>query len=358
MKFIGSLLMLLSFVTGIMSQETWEPQKRITGYISTELDIFSELDGYDNNYGVALSEAGILASYQPKENLLFKAVFVYRPDFSFNQMLNEANVQYKVSDLVNFKVGRFLTPLSPMNTYYYAPVNTSATLPVAISNHEFFPLNMDAVSFVGHTNNDLKLSYEVFMGGYRNTVWMQTGAVGFFGDEVKYFQKKINSAYTIDESFDNTYNIACGGNVHLSYQDYVSVGVNVFKPKDENMAVYIPALDVITNFKKEILTYGIDFKLALNNTRIVGEIWNADNTIHDKDIDLNGAFVEVSQEISKVTPYVRYEDQTTNDISFKRYTAGMMFKPTFETTFKLEYLKYDHKVEDVDGLVLSLIYSF
>ncbi len=357
-KFIGSLMMLLLVVTSVKAQQGWEPQKRITGYISSEIDAYSELEGYDNSYGVSLSEAGILASYQPKENLTFKAVFVYRPDFSFNQMLNEANVQYKYSDLVNFKVGRFLTPLSPMNTYYYAPVNTSATLPVLISNHEFFPLNMDALSIAGHTGFDFRLSYEVFVGGYRNTTWMRTGAVGFFGDEVAYYKKKINSEYTIDESFNNTSNVALGGNVHLSYQDYVTVGLNVFKPRNENMAVFIPAINLTRTLKKEMLAYGVDFKLSLNNTIVMGEVWNSDFSMNGTSVDLNGAFIEISQCINKFTPYVRYEDQTTNDISFKRYTAGMMFKPTFETTFKLEYLKYDHKVEDVDGLVLSLIYSF
>ena len=91
-------------------------------------------------------------------------------------MLNEANIQYKVGEKAGIKVGRFLTPLSPMNTYYYAPVNSSATLPVLVSNHEFFPLNMDAVSYNGNIGENFKISYELFAGGYRNTTWMKTGA--------------------------------------------------------------------------------------------------------------------------------------------------------------------------------------
>ena len=62
--------------------------------------------------------------------------------------------------------------------------------------------------------------------------------------------------------------------------------------------------------------------------------------------------------INKVTPYARFEAQTTNDIDFNRYTVGMTYKPMFETTFKLEYLHYEHDVQNIDGIVLAFIYSF
>ena len=363
MRKIFQFMLVVAFVllvsSSVKAQEEWEPQKRFTGYISTEFNYFNDLKRYDNEYGVSLSEAGVLASYQPVKDITFKMVFVYRPDFSIDQMVNEANVQYSVSDNLRFKVGRFLTPLSPMNTYYYAPVNTGATLPVLISNHEFFPLNMDAVSVNGSVGEDFKFGYEVFAGGYDNTTWMKTGAVGFFGDEVGYFKQLINSPYTIDGSYNQTRNLAVGGNVRFSYQDYVKVGVSVFNPKTEDMPVYYYALDMADSFESEKITYGLDFKLALNNTRLTGEIWNSDMTVNGTtDIELKGSFVELSHSLGKVTPYVRYEDQTTNDVEFQRYTGGLMYKPSFETTFKCEYLHYDHKAQDIDGLVLSLIYSF
>ncbi|MCW3805113.1 hypothetical protein [Plebeiibacterium marinum] len=355
---IAWVLMLLSAAFNVKAQDNWEPQKRITGYISTEFNAFDDLKGYDNNYGVTLAEAGLLTTYQPTENLTFKAVFVYRPDFSFNQMLNEANIQYKLGEKTNIKAGRFLTPLSPMNTYYYAPVNSSATLPVLVSNHEFFPLNMDAVSLNGHIGSNLTFSYEVFAGGYRNTTWMKTGAVGFFGDEVAYYKNIIQSDYTIHQGYNNSYNVALGGNIRLAYQDYIKVGFNVFKPKNEYIPVYLTKFDMVKELETDKLTYGLDFKLALNNTKVIGEFWNSDFSIGPDEVDLKGSFIELSQMINKFTPYARYEYQTTNDIEFERYTAGLMFKPTFESSFKLEYLHYEHKVQDIDGMVLSFIYSF
>ncbi len=355
---ITSLFFLLSIGNFVFAQDNWEPQKRITGYISTEFNYFDNLNNYSNEYGVALSEAGILTSYRPKEDLTFKAVFVFRPDFSFNQMLNEANAQYRVSEKVTLKVGRFLTPLSPMNTYYYAPVNSSATLPVLVSNHEFFPLNMDAVSLNGNVGEGLKLSYDIFAGGYRNTTWMKTGAVGFFGDEVAYYKALIQSPYTVDQSYNNTYNVAIGGNLGVAINEIAKVGVSVFKPKNEDILLYVSALDAVSGFETEKLTYGVDYELTLNNTKFVGEIWNSDFFVNGKNIDLKGSFIELSQVINKVTPFVRYEDQTTNDVEFQRYTAGAIYRPSFETNFKMEYLHYAHKVQNVDGLVLSFIYSF
>lgn len=353
------IIVLTMFIaTSVNAQGEWEPQKRFTGYVSSEFNYFNRLKGYENEYGLALSEAGLLTSYQPRKDIIFKVVFVYRPDFSIEQMINEANVQYSITDRLNLKVGRFLTPLSPVNTYYYAPVNTSATLPVLVSNHEFFPLNMDALSINGSLGNDFKLSYELFAGGYDNTTWMTTGAVGFFGDEVAYYKQQIGSPYTIDGSYSGTRNLALGGNVRFAYQDYIKIGMNVFNPKTETMPIYVHAYDAVRNFKSQKLSYGLDVKITLNTTQLRGEIWNADVKIDTDDVDLKGSFIELSQTIGKLSPFVRYEDQTTNDIDFQRYTVGIAYKPTFETTFKLEYLHYNHELQNIDGLVVSLIYSF
>jgi hypothetical protein len=215
------LKILLILVIGVIctkpgfSQNFWEPVTNLTGYISTEFNYFSELNGYDYDYGLSVSEAGLLINYRPTENIMLKSVFVYRPGYSFDQMLNEAYGEITHSELLKFKIGRFLLPLSPMNTYYYAPVNTSATLPILITNHEFFPLNMDGILITGSYGSDLKVTYDVFAGGYRNTTWLPTGAVGFFGVEVPYYQNEIGSPYTISPSYNGSYNLAYGGKLQF-----------------------------------------------------------------------------------------------------------------------------------------------
>ncbi len=382
-----TLVFLLLFGLGnsfVKAQDFWEPITNITGYISTEFNYFDNLDGYEVNYGTAVSEAGLLITYQPTSTLTLKSVFVYRPEFEFDQMLNEAFGQLALSNELNFKVGRFLLPLSPMNTYYYAPVNTSATLPILITNHEFFPLNIDGVSINGDFGDEIKVRYDLFAGGYRNTTWLPTGAVGFFGGEVPYFKDQINSPYSIDRSYNNTYNTAWGGHIGVQYKSLIDLGASYFNPKKETLpvSVIIPAdalfpgfpftEDIIpTGFQRP--TYGFNAKLHYENTKVVGELWRGnvelDPLVYEfqgnsvplspgGDIDLEGSFVEVSHRINKFTPYARYEDQLTDDIEYSRWTFGINYKPSFERTVKLEYLMYDHSSGSVQGAVATLIYSF
>src|SRR6056297_545498 len=174
---IPIITLLLFFVLStqlVLAQNYWEPITNFTGYVSTEFNYFDELEEYDVNYGAAVSEAGILMTYQPASTFTIKGVFVYRPGYDFDKMLNEAYGEYSFSSELNFKIGRFLTSLSPMNTYYYAPVNTSATLPIIITNNENFPLNIDGASVNGSFGNDFKLNYDAFAGGYTNSTWKRT----------------------------------------------------------------------------------------------------------------------------------------------------------------------------------------
>ena len=76
------------------------------------------------------------------------------------------------------------------------------------------------------------------------------------------------------------------------------------------------------------------------------------------DVDLEGTFAQIAHRVDKFTPYARYEFQHTNDIKFRRYSAGVNYKPSFTRTVKLEYVRYDHDSGDINGLVAALIYSF
>lgn len=366
---ITTVLVLVVGLENAFTQSSWEPITNITGYISTEFNYFDDLEGYDINYTAAVSEAGLLVSYQPTSNFSIKSVFVYRPNFEFDQMLNEAFGELTVSPEARFKVGRFLLPLSPTNTYYYSPVNTSGTLPLLVTNHEFFPLTIDGVSFNGAVGSDFKVKYDVFAGGYRNSTWLKTGAVRFFGDEVNYFKSQIGSIYTVDPSYNNTYNTGFGGRIGASYKTYLDVGLSAFKPNNEQVPIGIsfpegalgpgsPATYVIQYNKFEKFSYGLNLKLQYENTKLVGEYWIADLKSNGSDVDLEGSFVELSQRFNLVTPYVRYEDQVTDDIDYRRFTAGVNYKPSFTRTLKLEYIRYDHESGDINGVVASLIYSF
>lgn len=353
---------LLCFVIGVnitFSQSSWEPQTNITGYLSTEFNHFNELEGYSYNTGAALSEGGLLMSHQPTPNLTLKGVFVYRPNFEIDKMVNELSGEYKATSFLNIKGGRFLQSLSPMNTYYYAPVNTGATLPVIVSNNEFFPLNINGVSLNGTIGNNFQVRYDLFGGSYSNDLFLGTGALGFFGNELNYFTR-LNGGDTIKLS--DFKNMAVGGAVNFAYKNYVDIGFGFFSPRDEKTSFEVQGPEGVMEMDlvMEKITYGTNLTLQYGNTKLAGEAWIADLrlSVMDEKFDYNGYYAELSHSINKLTPYVRYEDQTAGDIDYSRITGGLNYKPSFETTFKLEYLTYQQDAGDVNGLVGAFIYSF
>ncbi|SMO40031.1 hypothetical protein [Gracilimonas mengyeensis] len=382
------LLILVVGSNAVYAQSIWEPQTNITGYVSTEFNYFDDLDGYNYNYGASVSEAGLLISYRATSAFTLKGVFVYRPDYEFDKMLNEAYGQYAVSSALNIKIGRFLTPLSPMNTYYYAPVNTSATLPMIVTNNENFPLNVDGISLNGFFGDTFKIKYDAFAGGYTNSTWKKSGAMGFFGREVPYFKNQINSRNTIDDSYSGTYNVGLGGKIGLSYKTIAEIGAGYFAPKKEKVPISVslpenalypgsPATAIVAPTGFERPAWGLNGKVQLRNTTIDAEYWtgnlkndaikfdftgDGNKTLLSEggDVELEGLFVQASQRIKKFTPYARYEYQHTNDVEYQRYSAGLNYKPSFERTLKLEYMLYKHDDSDtsINGLVVAYIFSF
>jgi hypothetical protein len=382
--FFACMLMFIPIVNSIAQESEWETQKNITGYMAIEGNLFDNLKNYNRDYGVSLTEAGILASYKPTSSLTLKTVFVYRPGYSIDQMLNEVNGEYQFSDLFKIKVGRFLTPLSPMNTYYYAPVNNPATLPMLITTHEFFPLNMDALSINGSYGNDLKIDYNIFGGGFYNSLWLKIGALGLFGTETNYFASdSSNSSSDLNEDLQ----IGGGSHIGLSYKDYITVGGGFFA-SDE---LINSTLNDTTTMTMEVNKYsfGLNLKAKYSTLQLIAEYWQSKLDMGNNGGGAPGGggaptdslssgtssggagspgggggndvykayFVELSNNFGKITPYIRFE-YYSRTINFYRYTLGISYKPTFETTIKLEGLYYKYNSESLKGLVATAIFSF
>nr|WP_321454004.1 hypothetical protein [uncultured Carboxylicivirga sp.] len=352
-------VILIMTITSVLGQEeAWEVRKQMTGYVATEFNYFDNLKGYDKDIAASVAEAGLLFNYQPLRNLTFKAVAVYRPNVNIDQLINEINAEYKVNNYLNVKVGRFLTPLSPINTFYYAPVNVSATLPLITNLHQVFPLNMDALSLNGSIGNDFKFGYDVFAGGYRNSVNMKSGAMGFFGTESDYFENLNETQFSVDyDSFNSSLNFGGGGHIQASYKDVITLGFNMFKGQKEAISITLPQMGQFpSELQKEV--WGVNFNFKHNNLNVVAEWWDNDMTIMDQTYDTSDALVIVSNTFNKVTPYIRYENHDAFDSNIERYAGGINYKPIFETTLKLEYLHYDYHDYDLNGVVLAVIYSF
>jgi hypothetical protein len=79
------------------------------------------------------------------------------------------------------------------------------------------------------------------------------------------------------------------------------------------------------------------------------------------DISIKTSYIELSNSFGKITPYVRYEDHTSDYASipnFSRYTGGINYRPIFEITLKAEYMHYKNSAQNLDGFAGTLIYSF
>jgi hypothetical protein len=358
--FIVTMLSLSGLLSG--QEEQWEPQKKVTGYLSLEGNYFNNLKFFTRDYALAVPEAGILFTYQPIEKLTFKGVFVYRPVWSFKDMVSEISAEWKLNDGLKIKAGHMLTPLSPINTFFYAPMNLGIALPILVSLHENYPINMEAISFNGTLGDKFKIDYNAFGGGYFNSVGLPTGAMSFFGQEDSYFSAISNhstfSPSDFSSSVVNGTNLQYGAGAHLGFslQDYVQVGLNVFhgNEKTSDGTDSLGNSSIRTTNK---LAFGINFKIKYNTLQLSGESWNSNfDWGNGSSTKVKESFIDLSNSFGKFTPYAKYEWNMLFGGNISRYIVGLNFKPIFETTFKLEWFAYNK--ENINGMLFAAVYSF
>ena len=70
---------------------------------------------------------------------------------------------YTFNQKLQLGAGRFLTPLSPVNLYFYAPLNPSGVVPMLVSHHFLFPQSISGFQIAGLA--DAGSNFKI---GYRN----------------------------------------------------------------------------------------------------------------------------------------------------------------------------------------------
>lgn len=362
MKLTLFLLVFSIIATVANSQdENWEPQKQVTGYFTLEGEYFNNLKNFNRDYALAMPEAGILFNYMPLSKLTFKGVFVYRPRCELRNMISEISAEYKIKDAFKIKAGHMLTPLSPVNTYFYAPVNTGVALPMIVSLHEIYPISMEALSLNGVIGETFKIDYNIFGGGYFNSLTLPNGAMGFFGQEGNYFSAiQKGGTFSPDDYASNEANsesLMYGGGIHtgFSFQDIFQAGINVFDANEKFSNVINDTTTMTIELKKVAL--GINFKFKLKSFQISGERWGSNFEFVGMGKEhFKGAFIDVSNTIGQFTPYARYEYSESSKAKIKRYVFGLNFKPIYEIAFKLEGFAYD--IDNLKGITAAIVYSF
>lgn len=346
---LGLLTLILTF-WGVYSfaQDEDEARTHFTGYVNA-IGEYSDCIHQKKDYAFGLSELGFLGTYKLNNKIEFKSTLVYTHfTFDIGQLFVEGYGQYKFNESFKLTAGRFLTPLSPVNLYFYAPLNPSGVTPMLVSHHFLFPQSIDGFQFLGEfdLSNSTKFGYNLSLGNYAYINHMESGILGIQAQEDTY---PTWGYYNTKYDLLNYY--LCGtGRIYTIFNNIFTLGANYFTADAQQFV-----RDVVNNkdlyYPSTKYTYGFDIHLNVSKFKLNAEYWagkqeTTDET--DKELgyhienDYEAYYGEAIYDGDMLKPFVRYDfikDVTANGVGLptKAATIGLAFRPRFETLLKLEY---------------------
>lgn len=356
------------------AQNGWEPQTFITGYINTIAEYSDHADTSvlgipnDKHIGIGLAQVGLLISYKPMEQMEIKSTLVYSPWVrSWHDVVVETYASYKFNPLLKVGAGKYLTPLSPSNLYFYAPLNPSGVLPMAVSHHIFFPQSISGLQLAGETGGDLKIRYNLTYGNFYITDHLESGIIGIQGQEEIF---PFSGHYEVYEGNRPESYLGGSGRVEFGYNNLFNLGLNIFEGTEYNIIRLDPATGAPASIEPaQQRSFGTDLHLNISNVKLNAEYWYAknkttDDAVFDIDIEYDGYYGEIIYDGDRIKPWLRYEymndaftvlsDGSEVALPFNTFSGGIAYRPIFETTFKLEYRRVMvEKLEKLDELVFD-----
>lgn len=350
MKTKSGLLFLLFVLLGINSkaQDEGESRTHFTGYVNSVAE-YSDAINLKKDYAFGLSDIGFLATYKLNEKIEFKSTIVYSHfTFHVSQIFVEGYGQYKFSESLKLGVGRFLTPLSPVNLYFYAPLNPSGVVPMLVSHHFLFPQSISGFQLSGEAElgNSFKLGYNGTLGTYAYINHFESGVLSLQAQEDSY-----PSFGYYDTEADKINNYLCGtARVYGIINNAFTLGVNYFKA-DAQQVTQDQTTGAFIYYPSRKYTYGFDAHLQLKNLKINGEYWGGKQETTAKTDAILGSHTENDYEAyygeaiydgDIFKPFFRYDyikDVTVNKVGLPTTAAtiGLAIRPRFETLLKFEY---------------------
>lgn len=337
--FTALLLTVVSFI-GNNAQE-WDPQVHLTGYVNTTFE-YTTLSNLDTKTGIGLADAGFLASYKPLENVELKATLVYTHHVKdIQSLLVEAYGTYEFNRALKLGAGKFLTPLSPVNTYFYAPLNISVTLPMLVSHHFLLPQSISGFQISGETGDDFIFKYNATYGNYLNLGHPKTGILSVQGREDNFPLGHV-------PDFESQYLLGGSARAEFAYQDIFKFGLNYFDGTESTHLIQTQDGTEFTEATK--YSWGIDGHISFSGFYVDGEYWKGHQETTDlpvkQESDYTGYYAQVYYQNGSVSPFVRYDyvDDLSSDIlqaPTTAYSIGVAFRPIYELMFKLEFRKVD-----------------
>ncbi len=356
------ILLILLWVPAIwnnaISQDETEQKVHVTGYINTVAE-YSDCINLKKDWAVGLSEVGFLTSYKPADKLEFKTTLVYTHyTFHVSQLFVEAYAQYSFGDEFKFGAGRFLTPLSPVNLYFYAPLNPSGVVPMLVSHHFLFPQSISGLHLHGVAGlaEGFKLGYNFTLGTYPYINHFESGVLSIQAQEDSY-----PSFGYYDTENDKINKYLCGtARAYATISDAFTLGVNYFKADAQQVTQ--DSLGRFIYYPSTKYTYGFDAHLQLGDLKLNAEYWGGKQQTTPKTDALLGQHIEnkytayygeVIWDGEVYKPFVRYdfiEDVNVNKVGLPTtaMTVGLAFRPRFETLIKLEYKRvFGRQITDI-----------
>lgn len=349
----------LSFLPMLLTaQNDWKPQTHFTGYINSVAEYSGHQDtsaiGLANprHAGIGLAQVGFLASYKPLEKLEIKSTLVYSPWVrSWHDVVVESYGLYSFNNQLKVGAGKFLTPLSPSNLYFYAPLNPSGVLPNVVSHHMFFPQSISGFQVAGELGEDLKAKYNATYGNYYITDHLEGGVLGIQGQEEIV---PFSGHYEVYSTSRPESYLGGSGRLSLEYTELMKLGLNLFDGTESNLVVLDPATGGPASFEQaKQISYGVDFHLNVKDIQLNAEYWYANihttKSVPEYKLNYTGYYGELIYNGTILKPWARYEyiedakaifaDGSLVDLPAVTYSAGLAYRPIYETIFKLEYRK-------------------
>ncbi|MBC7126213.1 MAG: hypothetical protein H5T24_11325 [Bacteroidales bacterium] len=341
-----------------MAQDETEQRIHVTGYINAVAE-YSDCINLKKDWAVGLSEVGFLANYKPVDKLEFKTTLVYTHfTFHVSQIFVEAYAQYNFSDALKLGAGRFLTPLSPVNLYFYAPLNPSGVVPMLVSHHFLFPQSISGLHLHGNlgSGGSLKFGYNFTLGTYPYINHFESGVLSIQAQEDSY-----PSFGFYDTENDKINKYMCGtARVYATLNNAFTLGANYFKADAQQVTqnnqgdfIYYPS----TKY-----TYGFDAHLQVSNLKLNAEYWAGKQETTPKTDAILGEHIvneykayygELIWDGDVYKPFLRYdfiEDVNVNKVGLPTTAAtlGIAIRPRFETLLKLEYKRvFGRQITDI-----------
>lgn len=379
------LLLLLCYVNSI-AQGEWKPQVHFTGYLNSIVEYSDQADTSAiglptvKHRGVGLAQAGFLATYKPLEKLEIKSTLVYSPwARSLHDVVIETFGLYTINSGLKLGAGKFLTPLSPSNLYFYAPLNPSGVLPMVVSHHMFFPQSISGIQVAGAFGENLKLNYNATYGNYYITDHLEGGILGIQGQEEI---MPFSGHYEVYEGNMPKSYLGGSGRLSLNYKEIGILGLNIFEGTESNLVVLDAATGGVSSLETaKQRSLGVDLHLNIQKFNLNAEYWKADinttKSVPKYSLIYKGYYAELTYDGGTFKPWARYEyiedakaiftDGSLIDLPMVTYSVGLAYRPIYETIFKLEYrrmLVEDYQktsytnFKDYNYYLFSFVFSF